>query len=393
MFWSRAGTDPRARTISEARGIEVAMKSLTRPSPALLHDLYDLPEPVVSVYFGMEERAGDDVDLRRRVIRHRLLRAATGSTVVEAVEDALSEVPRGPGMLAAFVGHDGSQRSFEMPEADLADRVTRAALPDVVPFLRWRQYRPPYVLAVLDRTGAEVSVRVSPENGARTATVPGPDDVIERNAPGGPSQGRYQNRAEDSWLHNSARTARAVTAALSDSGARLLILAGDVRAVRYFRDKLPEWVREEVRVAAVPGGRHADGSEVLREANLDRTVRTMVDARLREAVADVVDQSGPGGLGVQGLPAVIHALARGQIHKLLIAPDTDAATAWFGPGVTDISEHRSRLAAQDADRRHGPVADVLIRTATLTDAEVGILPLGLSEYLRQGVGGICRYAG
>ena len=212
-----------------------------------------------------------------------------------------------------------------------------------------------------------------------------------RNAPGGPAQGRYQNRAEDSWLHNAASSAQAVCEALDECGAGLLVLAGDVRAVQYFRDKLPSWVRQRVRVETVPGALSPQGSQVQRGTAVEHIIHTMVDSRLRESAQTVVDQSGPGGLGVQGLPAVIHALARARVHELLIGPGAED-TAWFGPDPTDISEHRSRLSAADAERRHGPVADVLIRAATLTNAEVAILPLALSENLRQDVGGLCRYA-
>lgn len=360
------------------------MTSLTGPATALLRDVYELPEPVVSVYFGMGDPADDDVTLRRRAIRHRLLRAATSSAVLEAVERALSEVPRGPGMLAAFVGRDGSERLFEMPGADLADRVGRAVLPDVVPFLRWRQYRPPYVFAILGRDGAEVAVRRSPETQAVTATVSRPGD----NRAGDP---RLLGAAGSPRAVAASRAARSVTEALSASGARLLILAGDLQAVRYFRDHLPDWVREEVRVAPLPGGRSPQGSAGRQDENLDRTVRSMVDTRLREAVATVVGQSGPGGPGVQGLPEVIDALAHGHMRELLIGQDTDAM-AWFGPDPTDISEQRSQLTAAEAERRTGPVTDVLIRAATLTDTGVGILPVGLSENLRQQVGGIRRLA-
>lgn len=338
------------------------MKSLIRPAPALLHDLYELPEPVVSVYFRMADPADDDVALRRRMIRHHLLRAATGSVALGAVENALSDVPRGPGTLAVFLGRDGAERRFDMPGADLVDRVGRAAVPDVVPFLRWWQYRPPFVVAVLDPAGAEISVRRSPWEPAVTTTVPGPDDVIEQ----------------------------AVAEALSGARAQLLVLVGDVRAVRFFRDKLPQWVRHTVAVETIPGGGGPDGSEGRRPQSLERTIHAMVDAQLRESVAKVIGQAGPGGLGVQGIPAVIHALAGGRIHRLLIGPSADT-TAWFGPGPTDISDHRSTLPVPDAEKRHGPVADVLIRAATLTDAEVRILPLEMSERLHQGVGGICRY--
>lgn len=348
------------------------MKSLIAPGTALLRDLYELPEPIVSVYLAMEEPAGDDVALRRRTVRHRLLRAATGNVVLEAVENALGDIPRGPGAVAVFIGRDGSVRRFDLPRAELVDRVRRSAIPDVVPFLRWQQYRPAYVLAALGPDDTEITVRRSPWSQVVTAVVPGPDDA-----------GRDY----------SAYVAAAVTEALSESGAELLILVGDTKAVRHLHDKLPEAVREGVRVRTAPAG-YPRALRGRGETWLAQVLAETVDAELREAVANLVEQSRPGGLGVQGIPMVIEALARGQIRELLIGADTDA-TAWFGPDATDISEHSSGLAVADAEKRQGPLADVLIRAATLTDAEVRILPMEMaemSEALQQGVGGITRFS-
>lgn len=333
------------------------MKSLIKPGPIVLRDLYAFPDPIASVYFRMDDPVGDDVAVRRRMIRHQLLRAATGTVVLAAVENALSDVPPGPGAVAAFVARDGSERTFDMPDAEVADRVSRAAVPDVVPFLKWRQYRPAYVLAELGRTGAEVSVRRSSWSQVATTTVAAPDE----------SAG------------SATRSAETVAEALARSGARLLVLAGDERTVRYFRGKLPDQVRHRVRVDALEPG-----------ASLDQTLRAMVDAQLQEAVTSVVEQSTPGGLGVHGVPAVIDALSRGQVRELLLGPGAEAA-AWFGPNATDIAEDRSGLALPDAEKRQGPLADVLVRAATLANAEVRVVPFEMSGALRDGVGAIRRF--
>lgn len=335
------------------------MKSLIKPGPVVLRDLYGFPDPVASVYFRMEDPGGDDVALRRRMIRHQLLRAATGTVVLAAVENALGDVPPGPGAVAAFVGRDGSERTFDMPDAEVADRVSRSAVPDVVPFLTWRQYRPAYVLAELSPAGAEVSVRRSSWSQVATTTVSGPEEPA----------GYATTRASDT-----------VAEALSQSGARLLVLDGDERAVQFFRGKLPDQVRHRVRVEALE-----------QRGNLDQTLRAMVDAQLREAVTNVVEQSTPGGLGVHGFPAVIDALAKGQVRELLIGPSAETSV-WFGPAPTDIAEDRSGLALPDAEKRQGPVADVLIRAATLANAEVKVVPFEISAELRDGVGAIRRFA-
>ncbi|MEY9893086.1 hypothetical protein ABIA31_006764 [Catenulispora sp. MAP5-51] len=362
----------RGDSMSEERNRAAALDSLIKAGPALLRDLYDLPEPIASVYFSMADPTGDDVALRRRMVRHHLLRAATGTVVLGAVEEALGDVPQGPGAVAVFVGRDGSVRTFTMPEADLTtDRVSRSALPEVVPFLRWQQYRPAYVLAALGRTGTEVSVRHSPWSEVTTITVPAPGD--------GNGNGNGNGASE------------AVTDALSSSGARLLIVTGDARAVQSFQGRLPAWALQRVQVEAVPEERRTQAD---RGKTTPVDLAAMVDARLRETVAAVINGSDPENGGDapagQGVSEVIRALARGELRELLVGSGGAEDSAWFGPGPTDIAETASGLDVPDTEKRHGPVADVLIRAATLTDAEVAILPVEMSEALHQGVGGIRR---
>lgn len=372
------------------------MKTLTRTDRSSLHirDLYDLPGPVVSVYLGMADpAAADDLALRSRAVRHELQRSAAGGPVLDAVDEILrTAVPQGVGATAAFVGRDGARRTFDLRGADLADHAFRGWLPRLMPLLMWQQYRPPHVVVLLDRSGAEISVRNSAACGPAPRIVPGPDDEIERNAPGGWSQSRYQNRAEDSWQHNAAHSAEAAADALATADAELLIVAGDVRAEQYFRDKLPEPVRQQARIVSVSGGRSPDGSREHRREQIACAIREQVDGKIREAVTEVLDQSGPGGLGVQGVAATIHALARGRVHRLLVS-QIDGATAWFGSGPTDISEHRSGISTYGGRAaRHASAADVLIRAAALTDAQILVVPSEMAGELHQGVGALCRFA-
>jgi hypothetical protein len=127
-------------------------------------------------------------------------------------------------------------------------------------------------------------------------------------------------------------------------------------------------------------------------------VQEYVDEESLRALTRVQDRSGPGGLGVQGPAATIHALARGQVQMLLLAPPepgtqwAEPSTAWFGPQPTDISEHRSGVLVPDGKPSRGPLEEVLTRAAVLTDADVRILPEGLADAPPHGVGALCRFA-
>jgi len=367
----------------------------------LVHDLYQLQGPVLTVYLNapLPGPGIDDTDLRSRAMFDELRRSGASSDALEALGAVLAARQPEPGgpPAAVFVGGDGQTRIFALPGAEIADQAHCAALPHVLPLLRWRQRHPAFATVMLDRTGADLVVRRAGAARPVRAEVTGPDDVIERNAPGGPSQSRYQNRAEDSWQHNAGRAAEAVAEALAAAEADLLIVGGDVRAQQYFLDQLPARVRSGVTIKTIPGSRSADGSQAHRDDQIEAAVQEHVEEESLRTLSRIQDRSGPGGLGVQGSTPTIHALARAQVQTLLLAPPepgtpTEPATAWFGPQPTDISEHRTGVLVPDGRPSHGPLDEVLVRSAVLTDADIRILPEGLDGAPPHGVGALCRFA-
>jgi hypothetical protein len=367
----------------------------------LVHELYELPGPVTTAYLNSPFPGPgiDDTDLRLRVLLDRAHGEGATPDALEALRTVLDTLQPGAAPAAAFVGADGQTRMFSLPGAQVEDQARCAALPHLLPLLVWRQRRPAFVLAMLDRTGAELVVQPAGAAEPVRSTVDGPDDVIERNAPGGWSQPRYQNRAEDSWQHNAGRAAEAVADALAASGAKLLIVGGDVRAEQYFRDRLPAGVRAGVSIKTIAGSRSRDGSEQHRDELVRALVQEHVNEENRHLLDRVLDRSAPGGLGVLGPAPTIHALARAQVQTLLLAapepepdtPEPEPTTAWFGPQPTDISEHRSGILVPDGEPQHGPLREVLARSAVLTDADIRVLPEGWVDGPARGVAALCRF--
>lgn len=365
----------------------------------LVHDLYQLPAPVLTAYLSAPSPGPgvDDMDLRLRSLLDDLRASGASPDALEALASVLGTLEPGRPPAAAFVGTDGQTRMFSLPGAEIGDQAHCAAVPRVLPLLHWRQLRPAFASVMLDRAGAELVVQPAGAAHALRAEVAGPDDVIERNAPGGTSQSRYQNRAEDSWQHNAGRAAEVVADALAAAEADLLIVGGDVRAEQYFLDQLPARVRSGVTIKTIPGGRSRDGSQHRREEEVEAVVHEYVDEEAVRTLARVQDRSGPGGLGVQGPAATIHALSRAQVEVLLLAQPEPGArpepgTAWFGPRPTDISEHRGGVLVPDGKPSHARLDEVLARAAVLTDADIRILPAGLPDTPPHGVGALCRFA-
>lgn len=357
-----------------------------------LRTLVDTEGPWASVYVGLSDSDARGEPMQRSFRWHRLatdlVELGFPSEVVAALRDLVRSEPPGPATLALFATTAGAVTSFRVAGELEPDAALVGPLPHVVPLLGWLQHHPAHVLVVIDRAGADIDVVVRGRR--RRWTVTGPDDEIERNAPGGWAQGRYQRRAEDSWAHNSARVAAEATQALRRTGARLLLVAGDVRAEQLLTDHLPAGIRKTVVVEHLGGGRAPDGSQATLPERVDHAVQHFSDQRLAALLARLDAERAPSGRTVEGVRATVEALRRGDVQSLLIVPTSMAGrTAWFGPAGDVRLEPATALTVPGMAR--GPLVDVVVRAALATRADVWVLPPGQPQGPYQGLGGLRRF--
>ena len=361
-----------------------------RPDPDL-RTLLELPAPILSVYLGHQPSAQDDLPARRHAAAALL--AALGATDEQAkiVEDAFTDAAPGRPASALFVGRDGAHHDVWLPGSPVPDLVLRADVPHLTPLLAWRQARPAYVVAMLDRAGAELAIQPGHGDKPVSRSIAASGDEIERDAPDGWSQHRYQECAEDSWQHNARRAAEEAVTELDRLDARILLLSGDVRAVQCFTEALPARIRSGVTVARISGSRHADGVWPQRARLIAEKVARAVDGRTGDLLAELGDLAGPRGRGLDRPSGVVKALSQGRVRTLLVtdAPDR-ARVAWFGQAPTGIAVHRTELSVRDRLPRCGPLTDVAVRAAILADAEVRIVPSRTPGASISGIAAICR---
>lgn len=360
-------------------------------------------EPVAAVYLGAAPDVANEYQLewttRWRPLAASLLEQGADPATVEALAAALetpasSRAARGSGHVVGFARNGELLGLIATPGLDVADVARFGSPAHVIPMIRWEQERPPYVLVAIDRTGADLESSAGAGSLPTRSTVDGPDDEIERNAPGGwegLAQGRYQRRAEDSWSHNAGAVAEAAEAALRGAGAKILVVLGDVRAEQLLREKLSSWVHKDVVVKHIAGSRSADGSEKSRDERVVAAVREAVAEQTARLWAGFVEERAPHGLAVDGPGPTLEALAEGRVATLLVAPSAGSDDeAWFGPAPTQV--HVAGGSGPTwSDPRTGPLLDVAVRAAVLTGAEIRVIPPDAGFAPERGVGGICRF--
>jgi len=360
-----------------------------------LDDLRDLvygTEPMAAVYLaGFPSQPADteeDLLLRRRVIAGQLQNLGADQRTVDAVDAHLSRLPAYPPELAVIAASGQLRAVQQMPGGVPRDRACYGAPATIGPLLAWLRHQPAHLVVVTDRTGADISVVPAGALEARTHTVVGPDDEIERNSPGGWSQPRFQRRAEDSWLHNAGAVADAVTEELAKIHGRLVLVAGDVRASQLLIDRLARAGVPPI-IRHVPGGRSPDSSDAHHRAAVLATVREYAEQQDQAVKDRFFAARGPHGTAVKGSRATLAALAAGRVAALLVVDDpADERSAWFdadGWCTADPTDPRP------PGTHRGRLVDVAIRSALLSRAEVCVLRPDDDDGLAEGLAALCRY--
>jgi Bacterial archaeo-eukaryotic release factor family 2 len=253
----------------------------------------------------------------------------------------------------------------------------------------------PYVVAAVDRVGADVTVHVP--RGTESETVQGDDSDVHKVKVGGWAQDHYQQRSENLWEANARLVADVVEAGVRRVAAQVVVVTGDVRARTALVEALGEHARGLV-VQLEHGTRHEGGDEEKLHAGVEEAV-SRVAADQDQAVIDRFGEAlGRAGsavgdvLAVAGLSDTVGALRAAAVETLLVVDDaTSDAPAWVGPEPVHLALTADELAELGVRE---PVQDrldaALVRAAAGTDAAIVTLAPGQLE-LTHGLGATLRY--
>ncbi|MEY2475983.1 MAG: hypothetical protein QOG87_1298 [Actinomycetota bacterium] len=331
--------------------------------------LFPDTDPVATVYLTTEaevENATQRAEQHWKSLRGAMSDAGVPASVLEAIDPWVPDAHRDGQTLAVIATQAGGAHVVEsFPEPPVTDAFRWGPLPWAGPILEERQSTVPHVAVAIDRTGADIVLfRRGRED--VTEEVRGDEgDPIRKVNPGGWSQRRYQQRAENTWQENAENVADELVRLVDTSEVRLVVVTGDVRAVQMLRNALPKHVDELVHLV--------DGDV---DEEIVRLVDTVVAHDTVVLLEKFKEERGQADRAADGVRATVSALNQSQVGVLLVHADPqDERTAWFGPDPIPVSLDPSELKDLGVDSpSEGPLVDVLLRAAAGTGAGVRIIP-------------------
>jgi hypothetical protein len=356
-----------------------------------LAEVIGLPGPFASVYLNSESRienAAQRSQVRWKSLRRDLEDAGAPERAVAAIDPWIPEGHLHGDALAVLATADGLAHVEHGPASLAQELATWAPLPALATVVAWRQASPPHVTVMADRRGADIAA-VRREGPPIELEAGNAEDPIRKVHAGGWSQRRYQQRAENTWEHNARNVAEEVTRLAERVDARIVVVAGDVRAIELLREELPSEIM--ARLEEVPGGRAEDGSAAAFHRAVDQAVASAV-RQDREALLDRFAQElGQRDRAVQGVARTLRALSMAQVDVLFIRNEQrDDRTAWFGSEPTQVAADRSDLRRLGLEAAaEGPLVDTAMRAALGTGAGILVLPPG--EGPDEGIGALLRW--
>lgn len=229
--------------------------------------------------------------------------------------------------------------------------VHEGPLPRLAPLIEARARVIPHVVVETDRAGADL---IAFDGGTvlATETFDGSTEHIHRGHAGGWSQRRFQQRAENTWESNAKDVADVVAVLARKVDAKLVAVAGDVRAVTLVIDALPAEL-SDLAVKLEAGSPAGIADEVVRLLSDQVAVQAV-------ALADQLRTGLANGHATTDADAVMSSLVEGRVATLLVHDDGSPAPV---------------LALDQAGFPAGArVVDAAIAAALRTDATIVVVP-------------------
>jgi hypothetical protein len=344
-------------------------------------DRYRLPGPWCTAYVDAGTGTVDTLeaaDARPGNVRAALEAQGASAADIEAMEQAVQPEAGVPAPVSRFVlVHQGKVELNEVLPGDrvVPERISVDPVPDLLPLLKHRPEEFPYVVAEVSRDHGEIRLHYAGGGApATTQEVQGETEHIKKFQGGGWAHLRFQHHTEDVWRRNADQVAEEIDRVVSNSGARLIVLAGDIHARRLVQEQLSK--ASQSLVSMIDSHTHTAGAD---EALLTDQVNERVAEQWAAEQQDVMDrlamQEGqPNPESATGIGSVVHALQQAQVEVLILGDAALSERTLLAldaePWVAAAEEES--LGANVLGSIPAPAA--LLRAAALTDARVLLVP-------------------
>ena len=339
------------------------------------------------------ESADHEMEVRWHGLRRTLAESGAAPDVLDRIGERLV-APTGRSGAAArlVVAADGDVAlDLVLPARPVREEAVAGPAPHLLPVFRALADRLPYVLAEVDRTGADISV-VDEWATSSQASVDGDHDVIHKVPGGGLAHRRIQARVEDSWARNAAAVAAELERTVARHRPAAVLLDGDPIAVA---DVLAAAGDAVTRIAGrLRSGNRADGASTeSRDAEIAGELVRLARDRRAAWLDRFRTQEGRQAAAVQSLPDVVAVARAGQIDELLLTDDPSSTNhLWVGDQPLALGQTESDVAALGSKRVRRTRADTaLVWAVVRADAGVTLLDPDQSG-LRDGIGAVLRWA-
>lgn len=361
---------------------------------SFLSALYAISGPFASVIVETPHNTEDARRLRElgwRAKREELAGLGADDATLAAIDPVFEGEPDEAEGHAVFAAGGRLLLDVPLDRRPRRETCSYGPLPHVMPLLAAITGSVPYALVQADRAGADIEVFGDLGRLVAAGMVEGERDTIERNAPGGWSQKRYQARAENQWESNAKEVADTVSSFARIVDARLIVGAGDVRALQFLREHLDKDVAG-LFVTIDTGGRAAGTDEDETRRQVEQLV---TEAAVRDDLAVVekfLEERGQHDRAVEDLGPVVEALRRAQVETLVLDDDpSSTATLFAGPDPLAIALTERELRDLGCDQVWEVRADAaIVRALAGSGGDLVIVPGGVT--VGGGIGAILRYA-
>jgi hypothetical protein len=348
------------------------------------------PGPFVSVYLHTDpdvEKAAQRSEQRWKTLRRELEEMGAPSEALARIEPKVPEAHMRGRVLGAVADGGGALHVEHGDPVRPQDLGRVGAVPYVLPMIRWRQSAPPFLVVLIDRTGADVFAITRGVEESRE--VAGREKPVHKPHAGGWAMRRYQERAENTWERNAENVAETVQAMARRFDPRRIAVAGDVRAVALLRGSMAAELKP--LVVEVSGNRPRDPKDDPIPDEVSDVVADAVRGETEALLERLRQELGEGDLAAEGAEDVVAAVARAQVETLLIEDDLeDDSTVWVGDKPAEIATSPDDLTAIGiAEPTEARRRDAIVTAALATDAGIRVVETG-SE-IADGIGTLLRW--